>query len=148
MGRREPWLLSVLCVAVACAPARSPTASTPGRSAPVQSFDYGAYPANFQQIVSQHFASTLKDPYSAQYRFGQPYRAVERTGLLFGGGVIWAGYAVTVEVNAKNSYGAYTGYKPYLVQIKYGQVVDVDPGTYHPLISATAVGLGARGQDL
>jgi hypothetical protein len=61
----------------------------------------------------------LKDPVSAQYRFSEP-----RKGLLkpWSGGKFY-GYLVLTAINAKNSYGGYTGFKNAMFVIRNGQVV-------------------------
>jgi len=64
----------------------------------------------------------LKDPESARYRFGTPKKAYVNEGLAYGGGVAWYGWLVDVAVNAKNSFGGYTGAKPYVALFKNGRV--------------------------
>jgi hypothetical protein len=82
------------------------------------SADYGAYPDNYQEVVQNFMAATLKDPGSAQYNFiGGPMRAWN--GL---GGRAY-GYAVCVNINAKNSYGGYVGYHLNYFLIHDGRVV-------------------------
>ena len=84
--------------------------------------DYGIPPVNYEQTIKEHFESVLKDPESAIYRFGQPIKAYENEGLFFGGKLIWLGYLVDVEVNAKNSFGGYVGYKPYIFLFNGNQI--------------------------
>ena len=57
--------------------------------------------------VKQYFNGTLKDPYSAQFQFSK----VEK------------GYIMTVNVNAKNSYGGYTGNQGYQFLFQNGLLV-------------------------
>ena len=53
-------------------------------------------------------ARQLKDPYSAKYTFEEPRKGMCKDGLLLGGEKHY-GYIVPVTINAKNSYGGYTG---------------------------------------
>jgi hypothetical protein len=68
----------------------------------------------------RHF---LKDPDSAQFRSTTPFF---KTLYNFGFGAagsyepLWA---MCIEVNAKNSYGGYTGYQNWLVKFRNGQAV-------------------------
>lgn len=48
----------------------------------------------------------LKDPDSAKFKFGIPYK-----GFIVGEAKTEFGYFLDIYINAKNSYGAYTGYK-------------------------------------
>lgn len=83
--------------------------------------DFGPYPAGYQDQIQSYLDGRLKDPYSAQVEFGTPYKAGMYQGLLFGNG--WDfGYAVKADVNAKNSYGGYTGSQPYYFFIRDGQL--------------------------
>jgi len=72
-------------------------------------------PAQVESAVKRHFEFALKDAESARYQISTPYRGYANEGALAGGGIRWAGYLVDVQVNAKNSFGGYTGYKPYQV---------------------------------
>lgn len=82
--------------------------------------DYGSYPSDYETIIKNYMSTRLKDPYSAQYSFaGMPnMRWVSGLGqpLLFG-------YGTCATINAKNSYGAYSGASTYFFLIKNGQVV-------------------------
>lgn len=77
--------------------------------------DFGSRPVNTEASVRSHFEEQLKDSESARYRFGGFRRAYANNGLVHGGGIAWYGYVQEVEVNAKNSYGGYVGFKPYMV---------------------------------
>ena len=61
-------------------------------------------------LVELAIKSRLKDPYSARFSFRQPYK-----GWIIDAGncQVAYGYVFTVYVNAKNSYGGYTGDKRY-----------------------------------
>ena len=87
--------------------------------------DYGAYPDNYEALVKSHFHGILKDPYSAQYRFSKPYKAYLRSAPIAGGHPTIYGYIVDTRINAKNSYGGYTGEKLYRVFIRDWAVVEL-----------------------
>ena len=93
-----------------------------------------------QTCIGEH----LKDPDSAEYYMvGQPYRAM--LGTAFNGGIAWNGWAVDLDVNAKNAFGGYTGKSRYtlltmpdhhcwdhLLAEDYGTPADEDP-LFHKL---------------
>jgi len=81
--------------------------------------DYGTYPANYEAIVKGYFETTLKDPSSAQYRSVSPARQM---ALFTRFGERHYGYLTCVTYNAKNSFGAYTGYHTDGVLIRNGYV--------------------------
>lgn len=69
----------------------------------------------------------LKDPESAEFRnwtsfFKARYRVAE--------GKIGSAWGICVEVNAKNSFGGYTGYEWMYVNIDNNQAVEVGDGKY------------------
>jgi hypothetical protein len=76
---------------------------------------FGPIPRHYEPQIIQYFADQLKDPESAKYKFGDPYRAFSNAHTVFGGPVSWVGYALAVEVNAKNGFGGYTGFTEYTV---------------------------------
>jgi hypothetical protein len=82
--------------------------------------DCGPYPDNYQQIISDFYQQRLKDPESARYRFSTPVKGATLKPLLQGGGVDTYGWAVDVWINAKNSYGGYTGEQHHRMLIRDG----------------------------
>lgn len=106
-----------------------------GCAAPPPNVDYGPPPTNFQAPIKAYFDLVLKDPESARYRFGPPVPGYSNAGLIYGGGVAHVGYIVDVAVNAKNSFGGYTGNKFYSAVFERGQLVDVFEGINHPLVT-------------
>lgn len=72
--------------------------------------------------VKQYFNGTLKDPYSAQFQFSRVEKGYI-IGSAFEGKPLYAGYIVTVNVNAKNSYGGYTGNQGYQFLFQNGLLV-------------------------
>ena len=81
---------------------------------------YGAYPTNYQEIVTNWLNSALVDPKSVKVKWlGEP-----RPGELpVGNGKKVAGFLVDFSVNARNIFGAYTGSQKHTALIRDGQVV-------------------------
>lgn len=84
----------------------------------VGSADIGPRPENAQQLVRDHFAQTLFDPYSAVYTFDYGpergyFTALDTT----------IGWLVCGSLNAKNRMGGYVGAKRFRVVIAHGRVV-------------------------
>lgn len=85
-------------------------------------YNFGQPPTDIESKIRSHFDYVLKDPDSARYQIGSPYKAYQNEGFAYGGEIAWKGYAVDVRINARNSYGGFTGWKPYLVYFSGGQV--------------------------
>jgi hypothetical protein len=94
-------LLGAAGVIAGCAAPPAPTAS-----------DAGPRPPDPRRVVQDFLRGQLKDPYSAQIevRSMTPTRA---SGAMFGTPVY--GWGICADVNAKNAYGGYTGFKPVIV---------------------------------
>ena len=117
--------LSAVCVlglallAVSCA-------SAPPRPEELAGADYGSpitqedAQASAQAFLKRH----LKDPSSAQVDWGGVNRGWMREAPIHGNKLRF-GYMLTASVNAKNSFGAYTGYKPYQFFFFNGALVSV-----------------------
>ena len=89
---------------------------------PAPSSAYGAYPVNYQEIVSGWLNSHLDDPKSALIKWlGEPKPAE----LSAENGRKIAGYLVEFTVNARNRFGAYTGPQKHGALIHDGEVVKV-----------------------
>lgn len=95
----------------------------------------GPLPADYQDQVKKYFEESLIDPDSAKYYFvGEPkVGAHEGYGLNRTPRVV--GWIVSVEVNAKNRMGGYTGRQLHKAVLNQGKVVRVlgpdDPGRLH-----------------
>ena len=84
----------------------------------IKAVDFGAKPSNYEERVKDYMAMQLKDPMSAVYNFRLPLRrAVVKTGML-DNFTKYYGWVVEVSVNAKNSFGGYTGAKTYFIFIR------------------------------
>jgi hypothetical protein len=81
---------------------------------------YGAYPTNYQDIVTVWLNSALVDPKSVKITWlGEP----KPGELSVGKGQKVAGFLVDFSVNARNIFGAYTGAQKHTALIRDGQVV-------------------------
>lgn len=81
--------------------------------------DHGKYPSRYAALVRKWFTGTLKDPYSAKYgRISKPRKehAIEAGEGIFG-------WSVCATVNAKNSFGAYTGNAVFWFLIVNNEIV-------------------------
>ena len=73
-------------------------------------------------VAERVIAQSLKDPNSAQFRHTQCYKGYWRSVPILGMSVEF-GYIQKGEVNGKNSYGGYVGFRPYQVLIRDGAVI-------------------------
>jgi hypothetical protein len=101
------------------------TTSTPSNDQ-LTSADYGA--AISQEIAEvkakDFFERYLKDPGSATYKWRTVARGWLRRPIIDGGALSF-GYIMDVQVNAKNSFGGYVGFKPYKIVFFNGAVSEV-----------------------
>lgn len=96
--RKNIWKASLIALPLVLAGCASQRAETPA------SGDVGLYPDAYQQIVRNHLSPLLRSPDSAIYanwRGPKPHRL----SRLFEGTQI--GYAVCVDVAARDRHGAY-----------------------------------------
>jgi hypothetical protein len=91
-------------------------------------------PSDYEALIKAEMEYMLKDPESARFRFGTPTRAYSNKGLIYGGGIAFVGHAVTVHINARNSYGGYTGFKEYTALFSNGSLWKVIEGNGQPLL--------------
>lgn len=85
----------------------------------IRDADYGSYPDNHESIVKGFYALGLKDPESVRYGSitrPQPYVLASRIDAAI------YGHLVCVTYNAKNSYGAYTGFSTDALILRNGYV--------------------------
>lgn len=76
-----------------------------------------------EQQAAAYLGKVLKDPASAQVSFGRVYQGYY-TSAPISGSKISAGYMLDALVNAKNSYGGYTGAKPYRFLFRSGVLIN------------------------
>jgi len=92
------------------------------RSLPVANADYGGYPANYETLIKIHLSQTLKDPDSVRYgAFSLPRQEHVIENFMAQQAIY--GYSVCVSVNAKNSYGGYTGSHVFWYFIRNGEIL-------------------------
>lgn len=89
--------------------------------------DFGTEPFGYREQIRAHMESRLFDPSSAEYRYDGPpvpgyahLRGNRHPAVL--------GYLVSVQINAKNRYGGYVGYKPHLFLIRNSSTHEVPIG--------------------
>lgn len=105
--------LLVLALAV-CAPQ-----TTPAQSPTPDSPTYGAYPENYQELVTAWLNASMVDHESIRLKFlGAP-----KPGVLAVGNQKVAGYLVEFSVNARNIFGAFTGSQKHTALVRDGQVL-------------------------
>jgi hypothetical protein len=86
---------------------------------------YGAYPTNYQEVVTAWLETQLYDAKGAKIKWlGEPKQA-ELAGE---DGAKITGYLVEFSVNAKNRFGAYTGAQKHGALIRDGKVIKATGG--------------------
>lgn len=93
--------------------------------------DYGAMASavEYKSQIENYFNSNLKDPASIQYKsISPPRKGYVRIANDWVGSSTVYGYMVDATINAKNSYGGYTGFKTYSFLFRDGKLVDVKRG--------------------
>ena len=125
-------LIGSLCLLAACA-YTPPSAQVSMKT--VRSANYGSYPRNYQRQIRQYLNDTLLDPDSAKIRIGTPHKVFQpynplaytyppktpkelKTNQY---------YVVCVEVNAKNTFGGYTGWQTHRYRFVNGEIEDEAP---------------------
>lgn len=95
-------------------------AAVQGQTPPPPNAAYGAYPANYKEIITNWLHASLGDPQSADIKFlGEP-----RPGeLSVGKGQKVSGFLVDFTVNARNMFGAPTGAQKHTALLRDGQLV-------------------------
>lgn len=113
---RITFVASMLCLVTACA--SGPTQQQ------VENADYGREitPSECIQIAEQVISGGLKDPHSAQFSHSPCFKGYWGAMPVMGMGVEF-GWIQEGQVNGKNSFGGYVGFRSYQVLIKNGNVV-------------------------
>ncbi|AMO82119.1 MULTISPECIES: lipoprotein [Hafniaceae] len=87
------------------------------------SANYGQLPSDYKEMIQNDISYALKDPDSAKYEFGEPRKAYLQGGIAENFKMYY-GWVIPVSVNAKNSYGGYTGFKKRYYMFSNGQIFD------------------------
>jgi hypothetical protein len=98
---------------------------TPATAQQLATTGYGALlTTDYRKAIPAFFFDQLKDPLSAQYIYDSsgPKKWWTQDYI---GGALHVGYAVTFEMNAKNSYGGYLGFRKWLVLFRDNQIAAV-----------------------
>lgn len=119
---------ALVILSAGCAPATKPEPE-PMTNIDFSKADYGNPPADYKLKIKSWLESNLKDPESAKVSEPTALRkevAFENKQAIFG-------YTTCMGINAKNSYGGYTGIKGYWFFFHKGRIVraqqtDVYPG--------------------
>ncbi|MBI0031584.1 hypothetical protein H3S75_10100 [Gilliamella sp. B14384G15] len=83
---------------------------------------FGNKPVNFFPKIKSYFRDVLKDPDSAKYsNISKPQK-----DFIIEYGEVVTGYSVCLYVNAKNSFGSYTGKKLYWAFLKDNKLLRVN----------------------
>ena len=111
---------AVLALAAGCASVPPPTVEE------LKTADYGEKPTQHNELIGAYFAARLKDAASAKLQANQPEHGYYReSGFKFQKKPYKFAWMVTAIVNAKNSFGAYTGFKQYKFFFRGEQIVFV-----------------------
>jgi hypothetical protein len=93
----------------------------PNQTRPV-THDYSKTPANAEEQAKSYIGSQLRDETSARWLFGAP--SVRECRGFLASKLNLKVYVLPVSVNAKNAFGAYTGYKSGYVLFANGQPME------------------------
>ena len=136
-------LIGSLCLLAACA-VTQPSVQVSMKT--VRSENYGSYPQNYQRQVRQYLKDSLLDPDSAKIRISPPRRVFKiynpeakiyspkTPNQLKAEGY----YLVCAEVNAKNTYGGYTGWQTKRYRFTNGSMEDEQNFSYQNSIDSDA----------
>ncbi|HMS26260.1 MAG TPA: hypothetical protein PKC80_02675 [Burkholderiaceae bacterium] len=100
---------------------------TPPSQEQMLSADYGPIPTEdqIQRGIVSYLEPRLKDPDSALTKnITKPKKGYLTLTSIAAGSSYTYGWIVHFEVNAKNSYGGYVGYKEYSVVFRDGKVMN------------------------
>ena len=83
-----------------------------------QSADAGPKPDNARALAEQMIREQMKDPAATQFQnWSELYKTWDN---VYSREPVWA---LCVDANGKNSYGGYTGFKPWSVRFRDGQPI-------------------------
>ena len=86
--------------------------------------DYGPPPTDYEKQIQKWMNDNLKDPFSAKMEeMSLPEKSWwGNLGALLTPREINYGWRVTAKINAKNSFGAYIGWKKYYFYFRGGEI--------------------------
>jgi hypothetical protein len=106
----------------------SPLAPLIAQTPPPQMPVYGGYPENYQAIVTAWLSANLVDPTGVKLKWLSEPKPGE---LPIGDGKKAAGYLLQFSINARNSFGTYTGAQKHTALIRDGKVITATGFLYH-----------------
>ncbi len=101
----------------------SPFGFTPSQLQALRTEPIAPLTIDYKTMVKGVLHDTLKDPMSAVIEFSEPVRDM-RLLQPFNGASLHAVWRVDVNVNAKNSFGAYAGFTKYQFWFYNNQLID------------------------
>ncbi len=101
-------------------------AGGPPTAEQIAAADYGSpiSQADAQAKATSYLKTTLKDPSSAQIDWDKVDKGWMRDAAIQGG-QLYYGYKLDANVNAKNSFGGYVGYRKYMFLFQNGNLAHV-----------------------
>jgi hypothetical protein len=101
----------------------SPFGFTPAQLNTLRTEPIAPLTVDYKAIVMATLHDTLKDPMSAVVEYSEPVRDM-RLLQPFNGASLHACWRVDVNVNAKNSFGAYAGFSKYQFWFYNNKLID------------------------
>ena len=86
---------------------------------------FGPYPRNYAQTIKSHLVRFEGIAPDASIRFGRPEKGYITQGILRGGGVVWQGYLVDVEIEHVSKIESQSRTRTYVVRLRDGEVIEV-----------------------
>ena len=121
-------LVTDLTQSVPPGPAQS-ASPNPAQTVSPFSSSYGAYPENYQEIITTWLNTNLVDPRSVVVKWlSEPKPGelpIDKAGKMV------SGFVVDFSINARNLFGAYTGPQKHTALIRDGQVVTATGFVFH-----------------
>lgn len=119
MRTASPFLLALAMAVATTIPAAAQSTDRPiAESVDMSTADFGTYPENYEELIKSWATTALKDPESVRWgRMSKPRREWMVVNLK-----PFFGYSVCADINAKNSYGGYTGTQTFWFLIRDGKI--------------------------
>jgi len=114
MVRKASLIAAIICLAAAT-----------GAKAKDQPLEMaGPYPNDYKSLIDSYLKTQLSDPFSAVVEVTRKPRltAFHPNQTLLGKGAGYANWVVCLSINAKNRFGAYVGFQPYMIFIRNGKI--------------------------